>query len=123
MPGKTAEEVENAIYDEIEKMKKEPVTERELQKARNQIEASFIMGQDSNFNRAMMLGRFESVASWRLLDTYLDGIRAVTADDVMRVAGLYLTPDNRTVGVLAPLPITKEQEGTPMLSMPGMGIH
>jgi zinc protease len=77
--------VENAIYDEIEKLKKEPVTERELQKARNQIEASFIMGQDSNFNRAMMLGRFESVASWRLLDTYLDGIRAVTADDVIRV--------------------------------------
>lgn len=123
MPGKTAEEVENTIYDEIEKLKKEPVTERELQKARNQIEASFIMGQDSNFNRAMMLGRYESVASWRLLDTYLDGIRAVSADDVMRVARLYLTPENRTVGVLVPLPITKEQEGAPMPSMPGMGVH
>ena len=123
MPGKTADEVEKAIYDEIEKLKNEPVTEHELQKARNQIESSFIMGQDSNFNRAMMLGRYESVASWKLLDTYLDGIRKVTPEDVMRVTRQYLTPENRTVGVLVPLPITKEPQGMPAPSMPGLGIQ
>ena len=106
MPGKTADEVEKAIYGEIDKVQGQPVTDRELQKAKNQIEAGFIMGQDSNFNRAMMLGRYESVASWKLLNAYLDGIRKVTVQDVQRVAKTYLTPDNRTVGTLIPIPIT-----------------
>jgi zinc protease len=106
MPSKTADEVENALYGEITKVQSQPVTDRELQKAKNQIEAGFIMGQDSNFNRAMMLGRYESVASWKLLNTYLDGIRKVTAQDVEHVAKTYLTPDNRTVGTLIPIPIT-----------------
>lgn len=121
MPGKTSEEVESAIYDEIEKLKSEPVTDRELQKAKNQIESSFIKGQDSNFNRAMMLGRYESVGSWKLLNTYLDGIRAVTADDVMRVAKTYLTKDNRTVGTLIPLPVTAQSEEPAM--PPAHGGH
>jgi zinc protease len=116
MPEKGADEVEQALYAEVEKVKTGEIPDRELQKAKNQIEAGFIMGQDSNFNRAMMLGRYESVSSWRLLDKYLDGIRAVTADDVRRVASKYLTPENRTVGVLVPLPITKETE---MPAMPG----
>lgn len=110
MPEKEASEVEQAIYEEIERVKSEPAGERELRKAKNQIEASFIMGQDSNFNRAMMLGRYESVASWKLLNTYLDGIRAVTADDVMRVANTYLVEENRTVGTLIPLPISEGEE-------------
>ncbi len=117
MPGKTADEVEKAIYGEIDKVQGQPVTDRELQKAKNQIEAGFIMGQDSNFNRAMMLGRYESVASWKLLNTYLDGIRKVTVQDVQRVAKTYLTPDNRTVGTLIPIPITHKMAP----AMPGEG--
>jgi zinc protease len=116
MPGKTPEQVEQALYEEVEKIKTGTIADRELQKAKNQIESGFIMGQDSNFNRAMMLGRYESVSSWKLLDKYLDGIRAVTADDVKRVAAKYLTQENRTVGTLIPLPITSE---TPMPAMPG----
>jgi zinc protease len=103
MPGKTAEEVELALYAEIDRMKKEPVTDEELQKAKNQTEASFIMGQDSNFNQAMLLGQFETVASWKLLEGYVDAVRAVTKDDIMRVAAKYFTADNRTVGTLVPV--------------------
>ncbi len=103
MPGKTTEEVERALYDEIDKFKNEPVTDEELQKAKNQIEASFIMGQDSNFYQAMLLGQYESVASWKLLEKYVDNIRAVTKADVMRVAKEYFTADNRTVGILVPV--------------------
>jgi zinc protease len=103
MPGRTAEEVENALYAEIDRLKNEPVTDEELQKAKNQVEASFIMGQDSNFNQAMLLGQFETVASWKLLETYVGNIRAVTKEDVMRVAKKYFTEDNRTVGILVPM--------------------
>jgi zinc protease len=42
-------------------------------------------------------------ADWRLLETHVDRIRAVRREDVMRVAGEYLTEDNRTVGVLVPI--------------------
>lgn len=102
MPGKTTDEVEKALYAEIEKLKTAPVADEELQKAKNQIESSFIMGQDSIFYQAMLLGQFETVANWKILETYVDRIRAVTKADVMRVAQQYFTEDNRTVGILVP---------------------
>lgn len=103
MPGKKTEEVEQALYAEVDKLKSEPVADEEIQKAKNQIEASFIMGQDSIFYQAMLLGQFETVADWKLLEKYVDGIRAVTKEDVMRVAKEYFNEDNRTVGVLIPI--------------------
>ncbi len=103
MPGKNTEEVEKALYAEIEKLKEAPVTDDELRKAKNQIEAGFIMGQDSVFYQAMLLGQFETVASWRLLEHFVDTVRAVTKEDVQRVARQYFSEDNRTVGILVPL--------------------
>jgi zinc protease len=103
MPGKTTEDVEKALYAEIEKLKTEPVTDEELQKAKNQIEAGFIMGQDSVFFQAMLLGQHETVASWKMLEKYLAGIRTVTKDDIRRVAKEYFSGDNRTVGILVPV--------------------
>ncbi len=103
MPGKTTEEVEKALYAEIDRFKNEPVTDEELQKAKNQAEAMFIMSQDSVFYQAMLLGQFETVASWHYLERYLDGIRAVTKDDIQRVAKEYFVEDSRTVGILVPV--------------------
>jgi len=103
MPGKTTDDVEKALYAEIEKLKSAPVTDEEMQKAKNQIEASFIMGQDSIFYQAMLLGQFETVANWRLLEKYVENIRAVTKEDVQRVAKEYFSEDNRTVGILVPI--------------------
>jgi zinc protease len=103
MPGKTADAVEKALYAEIDKLKTESISDEELKKAKNQIESSFIMGQDSIFYQAMLLGQFETVAEWRLLEKYVDNIRAVTKQDVMRVAKEYFTEDNRTVGILVPV--------------------
>ncbi len=103
MPGKTTDEVEKALYQEIEKFKTTPVTDEELQKAKNQIEASFIMGQDSVFYQAMLLGQYETVANWKLLEKYVDNIRSVTKEDVLRVAKTYFSEDNRTVGILVPV--------------------
>jgi zinc protease len=104
LPGKETTDVERALDQELEKLQKEKVTERELEKVRNQMEASFIYSQDSIFAQAMLLARYEIAESWRLIDNYLPSIRKVTADDVQRVANRYLVPDNRTVGILIPLP-------------------
>jgi len=103
LPGKTIDEVENALYGEVEKIREKAPSEREVQKAKNQIEADFIMGQDSVFFQAQMLAIFEMTGSWRLKDEYLDGVRQVKPEDVRRVAEKYLIEDRRTVGILIPL--------------------
>ena len=103
LPGKTAEEVEQALYTEVERLQQDGVTERELQKAKNQIEADFVFSLDSAHRMGVLLGSYESVASWKLLDGYLEGVRKVTAADVQRVARKYLVPENRTVAILIPV--------------------
>jgi zinc protease len=111
LPGKEVSEVEKAFDQEIERLQREPVGKQELEKAKNQIEASFIFGQDSIFYQAMLLARHEIAISWKAIDDYLPSIRKVTPEDIQRVAKKYLSPDNRTVGILIPLPL---KEGKPV---------
>jgi zinc protease len=102
LPDKKVADVEAALEKEIEEIGTKPVTERELTKAKNQIEAQFVFAQDSNFYQAMLLARFELIGDWRGLDGYLPAIRKVTAEDLQRVAREYLIPDHRTTGILVP---------------------
>jgi zinc protease len=111
LPGKDAAEVEKALDQEVERLQREPVGERELEKAKNQLEASFVFGQDSIFYQAMLLAQHEVTLNWRAIDDYIPSIRKVSSEDIQRVAKRYLIPDNRTVGVLIPLP---PKEGKPV---------
>ena len=106
LPGIEVAAVEREINRNLEKVKTELISERELQKAKNQVEAAFVFAQDSIFGQAMKIGYYEAVGGWRQMDAYLDGIRKVTREDIRRVAGQYLNPDRRTVGTLIP---TKEK--------------
>ncbi len=102
MPGKDPAEIERRIDYLLEPLKSDLISDRELQKAKNQIESAFVYGQDSIFGQAMKIGYYEAVGDWRLMDGYLDGIRKVTRQDIQRVAQEYLDRDRRTVGVLIP---------------------
>ena len=103
-PGQKVQEVEQALYRELEQIHTTPPTEQELQRAKNQVEASYVFGQDSNFRQAMLLGQAESVgAGWRHVEQFLARIRSVTAEEVQRVARRYLIEDARTVGILIPV--------------------
>jgi zinc protease len=102
MPGKEPPEVEHEIDAMLDEIKSELISERELQKAKNQIESSFTYAQDSIFGQAMKIGYYEATGDWRDMDRYIDGIRRVTREDVQRVAKQYLDRDRRTVGVLLP---------------------
>ena len=106
MPEKDPVEVERAIDALLDRVRSELVSDRELEKAKNQVEAGFVFGQDSIFGQAMRIGQYESSAQWQLLDSYLAGIRKVTRDNILKVAKKYLDPDRRTVGILIP---TKEK--------------
>lgn len=102
--GKSAEELERALFEEVDRLKAAEPSERELTKVKNGIEAEFILGQDSNFYRAMQVGTAEVVGAGRgYLDHFVANIRKVTAADVARVANTYLTQTRRTVGTLSPI--------------------
>jgi len=106
LPGKDPAELEREIDRVVEKVKSELISDKELQKAKNQVEAAFIFAQDSIFGQAMKIGYYEIAGGWRQMESYLDGIRKVTREDIRRVAKLYLDRDRRTVGTLIP---TKEK--------------
>jgi zinc protease len=110
LPGKKVEEVEKALEEEIERLQKEPVGQRELEKAKNQLESYFIYSQDSLYFQAILLARYEIAQKWQGVDQYLPLIQRVTPEDIQRVARQYLIPDNRTVGTLIPLPPKPGQE-------------
>ena len=102
-PGKDTAELEKTLLAEMEAIKNAPPSESEVQKAKNQTEASFVFGQDSLSTQAVKIGMFEILGSWTLMDKYLEAIRKVTPEEVQRVAKKYLTEDNRTVGILIPV--------------------
>ena len=102
LPGHTLAELEAAIEEELEMLKKEPVSDGELLKIKNQNQASFVRGLRENAQMAQVLGTYEVLYGWEYVETYLDRLSAVTADDVMRVANKYFRKDNRTVITLEP---------------------
>lgn len=102
----TLEELEEAMYAELEKLKTEPVDERELQKVINNVEASFVASLSSNSGLASQLTHAQGVlGDWRAIEEQIKQIKAITAEDVMRVAKTYFTKQNRTVAWLV-----KEEE-------------
>ncbi len=102
--GQTPEALERALMGEVERLKIEPVSEAELERAKNQVEASFVFHQDSVYSRASLLARFELIGGWRLEKAFVPAIRAVTVQDLQRVARAYFPDERRNVGVLLPIP-------------------
>ncbi|RME65428.1 MAG: insulinase family protein, partial [Nitrospirae bacterium] len=101
--GVSPEELEKALWEEIRRIKQHPPQERELQKVINQTESSFLMGQDSIFFQAELVGMFQVLGNWRLMDRYLEDLRKVHPEDVQKVANKYLIKEHVTVGVLEPV--------------------
>ena len=113
LPGKTADEVETALLAEIDLLRKQLVGTRELEKAKNQLEAGFTFAQDSIFAQAMLIATYEIVSSWRDADKYVPAIRAVSATDVKRVAQKYLVPENCVTARLVPIPSAEQKPVRP----------
>jgi len=105
----TAEDVEEAIYEELERLKTTPVTDRELQKVKNQLEADFIRSLESASGLASKISSYEALSEWRYINTLVEKTIAVTPEDIMRVANKYFTKTNRTVAILVN---NKERKGT-----------
>ncbi|HTG81020.1 MAG TPA: pitrilysin family protein [Geobacteraceae bacterium] len=97
----TAAEVEKAIEAELERLKTEPVTDRELQQILNTLEYEEYRQMSSNGGLARNLTEYEAVTgSWRYLIEHRQKVAKVTPADVVRVAQKYLVEENRAVGFI-----------------------
>jgi zinc protease len=111
-PNIKTEEVEALIYAEIDRLKKEPIADWELQKAKNTTRRNFINGLSSSISRAITMGQFTVYYNDpNLINTRLDKVTAVTKEDVQRVANKYLLDTNRTVVVTIPKAKAKPTTG------------
>jgi zinc protease len=90
--------VEASVYDEIEKIAHTGVTAAELERAKHQIEAHYILSRERTLDQAILFGQVETLAGLDYISSYLERISAVTPDDVARGASCFLREDNRTVG-------------------------
>jgi len=104
-PDASVDSVEALFFAEIERVKSEPVSEAELEKAKRQLEVSLVNGLATNHALASRLGRdYATFGRIRPLDERLERIQAVTAEDVQRVARTYLIDAQRNVlHVVAPV--------------------
>jgi predicted Zn-dependent peptidase len=97
--GRKPEEVEQGIYDTLEKLKQEEVPADELQKVKNNFAAAEYRRLSANYPILMHLIQNEGEGDWREINEAGPRLQAVTAADVKRVANTYFAKENRTVAI------------------------
>ena len=97
-PGKSPEQVEKTLIAELERLKTEPIGERELQRSKNQWRRDYVLGRESVQDKATHLAHAEVIhADITTADGEYDIFQGVSLADVQRVAKTYFTPERRVV--------------------------
>ena len=100
------EALQQALQQQVQRLKDEPVKADELARVKSRVVADAVYEQDSIFYQAMKVGQLEAIGlDWRLADEYVERINAVTAEQLLAVAGKYLVDKYLTVAQLDPLPM------------------
>lgn len=94
-------DLENAIYAELEKVKKDGITDKELQKVKNQKLIEFYNQVETINGKSNNIGTYEVFfGDYKKMFEAPDRYNKVTADDIKRVANKYFNRTTRTVGIL-----------------------
>jgi zinc protease len=102
-PGQRPEAAVDALIAELDRLRKEPISEAELQQAKNQFARDYILGRESNKDKASHLGHAVVIHDdIRTADGEFDIFMNTTAADVQRVAQTYFRPENRLVLTIMP---------------------
>jgi zinc protease len=102
-PDSEPSKVEQALYVELARVASEGLTERELQKAKNNLRADHLRELATNSGRAHAMGHYEALlGSWRDGLTLPSVYAAVTNEQVKAVAAKYFSPARRSVVTLIP---------------------
>jgi predicted Zn-dependent peptidase len=108
--GHKPEEVEQGIYDNIDKLKNEEVPAEELQKVKNNFAAAQYRRLSANYPILQQIIYYDGEGDWREINAEGPKIQAVTAADVKRVANEYFAKENRTVAIYTRKPGTKPSD-------------
>src|SRR5579862_8793323 len=101
LPGHTTQEVADAIHAEIERLKKEDISDDELRMIKTRAKANLLRGLADNEGLATQLATYQTrYGDWRELFRSVDRIEQVTKADIRRVANETFNDTNRTVGVI-----------------------
>jgi len=115
--GRTVEEIEVALRQEIDKLVKDGISPDELKRVKTQVTASEVYKLDSLFYQAMQIGQMESIGlGHQAIPMMLEKLQLVSAEQVQQVAKEFLNDDNLTVAVLDPQPLS----GKPKSQAKGM---
>lgn len=115
--GYSVKQLEQAINKELDKVKNDLVSTKELERIKAQAIAEKVYEKDSVFYQAMQIGMLETVGlDWKLNDEYTKRIRQVTAEQIQKVAKKYLVKDTLTVAVLDPQPLTAKKRHSSITS-------
>jgi predicted Zn-dependent peptidase len=99
--GHTPAELQAAVKDEIENVKKQDVSDAELQMVKTRAKANLIRGLGDNNGLAAQLAIYQArYGDWRELFYNIDRLEKVTKEDVRRVANATFVPTNRTVSIV-----------------------
>jgi len=98
----TAEEIESSIHDELRRINSDGITKAELERAKHQIQAHFVLSRERTADQAMLFGQIETLCGLGYIETYIQRISATTVDEVSAACANVLSADNRTVGYLVP---------------------
>jgi predicted Zn-dependent peptidase len=105
LPGHAPQEVADAIHVEIERLKKEDISDEELKMIKTRAKANLIRGLAENEGLANQLATYQTrYGDWRELFRSVDRIDKVTKADIRRVANETFNDTNRTVGVIETVP-------------------
>ncbi|MEO8260466.1 MAG: pitrilysin family protein [Acidobacteriota bacterium] len=111
-PGVSLDQVEQAIYSEIDGIKAGPIANSEMEKARNTAQRQFIRSLDSSLALARNLAEYALLFEHPgRINQRWDRLAKLSAGDVQRVAKQFLTPENRTVVVSHPKPPSSTANG------------
>ncbi len=102
-PGRAPQDAIDALIKELDRLKSEPITDRELQRTKNQFARDYILGRESNQQKALQLGHAVVIHhDITTADGEFEIFQNLTVEDVQRVARTYFTPENRLVLTLMP---------------------
>ena len=101
MPGHTPQEVGDAIHAEIDRLKKEDISDDELKMIKTRSKANLIRGLADNEGLATQLATYQTrYGDWRELFRSVDRIDQVTKADIRRIANEIFVDTNRTIGII-----------------------
>ncbi len=96
-PNVKFEDLEAAITEIVEEIRKNGITERELQKVKNQAMVELFQSLESYYGISQQLGYYETIGTWHDMFAFVKGIEKTTAEDIKRCAVEYLRPNARNI--------------------------